>query len=119
MKKKKNPIGKTSKTSRGFGIVHFTDAYGKHCSAQCSSAIDENWNQPGAGFLWLGIDDPEPQILARQAPKLGIEQTQPDGWQPYPIPEEVSINTRMHLNREQVQQLINRLQQWLENGNFS
>lgn len=36
------------------------------------------------------------------------------GW----VKEEVFISTRMHLDRKQVTQLIDRLQEWLNTGTF-
>jgi len=38
------------------------------------------------------------------------------GWVPYPIPSEVSLHTRMHLNREQVAALLPTLQRFVETG---
>ena len=114
-------VGECKRTGRGFALVEFTDAYGCKCSLQQSSAIgddDDAVNNPGSSFVWLGIDDPEPQVMKSQAQALGLslQPGEVSGWMPYPIPKEVHISTRMHLNREQVKGLVERLQQWLATG---
>lgn len=115
-------LGKISETSRGFSCVEFEDFYNKKCSLQCSSIVldyDDAFDNPGSSGVWLGIDDPEPVVMAVVAAKLGVETNQTVGWVPYPIPDEVSLHTRMHLNREQVAGLIDRLQDWLDNGELN
>lgn len=122
MSKKNIKLGTESVDYRGFGKVEFKDRYDLDCSIQCSSAIDFNTKdglyRPGTSFLWLGVDDAKPQILASDARKLGILTTQSTGWIPYPVPEQVLMHTRMHLDRKQVRGLIKRLNEWLKNGNF-
>jgi hypothetical protein len=58
--------------------------------------------------------------MKSQAEALGLELPpgEVSGWMPYPIPKEVLIGTRMHLNREQVASLIHDLSQWLKTGKF-
>lgn len=112
-------IGKATINGRGFGIVEFVDQYGAKCSVQCSSAIGEyadSWSHPGSSYLWIGVNDADPKILASQAREYGVETDQTTGWVPYPIPEAVLLSPRMHLDREQVQDLIECLLYWLENG---
>lgn len=116
-------LGEDKKTVRGFRYVEFVDAYGYECSLQQSSAIgdtDEAMENPGSSFIWLGVDDSKPQVMKSQAKSLGLELPpgEVSGWMPYPIPEEVQISTRMHLSREQVEGLVERLQRWLETGAF-
>ena len=115
-------IGETAQSPRGFSAVAFKDSYDAECSLQCSSAIDFDieggLDNPGTSYLWVGIDDPNPQVMCTQAKDAGVEPEKDYGWQPYPIPEQVLVTTRMHLNREQVAGLIERLQQWLDNGTF-
>lgn len=116
-------LGEDKKTARGFELVKFTDAYGCECSLQQSSAIgdsEEAFGKPGSSFVWLGVDQRELRVLKSQAESLGLELPpgEVSGWMPYPIPEEVVITTRMHLSREQVEGLIERLQQWLKSGSF-
>jgi hypothetical protein len=109
-------LGDYSTTGRGFAIVQFTDAYGDKCSLQQSSAIGDD----DPGFIWLGVDDGHPQVLKSQATALGLELPtgEVSGWMPYPIPEEVVISTRMHLSRDQVAGLVDRLQAWIKTGDF-
>lgn len=100
---------KTGKTHRGFAYAEFTDIYGYPCSIQKSSLATED-------AIWIGIDDPKSQIMASQAKRLGIVTEQSVGWIPYPIPEDVLISTRMHLTREQVQELLPVLQHFVDTG---
>lgn len=78
------------------------------------------------GWVWLGVDDAQPAILARDALKMGVElpkrteflDGQPTGWVPYPVPKEVLMHTRMHLNEKQVRKLVEHLQHWLDTGSI-
>jgi hypothetical protein len=133
------PLGKKGRTSRGFAYVEFVDTYGNECTLQASSGIqdtddadveDHYFWYPGSSRVWLGVARPNPKILRSVAHARGIplldDNGYPDpnieisGWQPFMIPDEVNISTRMHLNREQVLGLINRLRDWLEraDGDF-
>jgi hypothetical protein len=76
------------------------------------------FNPPGSSALWLGTDDADPKVLHHQAASVGVHTTSTEGWVPYPIPEEVSLNTRMHLNRHKVEALIHHLQAWLDTGSL-
>lgn len=100
---------KQTKTERGFALNEFTDRYGAKCSIQKSSLATED-------AIWLGIDDPDPQIMASKAASFGVKTNETTGWVPYPIPEEVSINTRMHLTQAQVKKLLPILQKFVETG---
>jgi hypothetical protein len=113
-----NKLGKFEKTARGFDNVEFKDANGADCSVQASSAIgdyEDSFDKPGSSYLWLGVNDADPKIMASDAKTLGIETKATHGWINYEIPSEVSLNTRMHLNREQVSGLVEELQYWLDN----
>ncbi len=114
----KKRLGKVARTSRGFEIIQFKDLYDSECSLQMSS-LAGNPN-PGTTAVWLGVDDAEPQILAQHALRLGLDAGgETTGWVPYEkIPEEVSLTTRMHLDRKQVIALIATLQQWVDTGSF-
>ncbi len=82
-------------TDRGFERVDFIDSYGQECSLQASSAIGEypdSWDRPGTSFVWLGATDKGPHL------------------------DELS---RMHLNREQVAELVVHLQAWLGVGRLT
>jgi len=95
-----------STTNRGFGIGTFTDLYGVECSLQQSSLA----SQPA---IWLGVNDPNPRIMASDASMHGIHTDQKVGWVPYPMPDEVLCNTRMHLSRDMVKDLAVELLNWL------
>jgi len=105
-------LGDQKNTKRGFPLIEFDDCYGVKSSLQASSLAQ--YEQPGTSAIWLGCDNADPRILASQANNFGIETLETTGWVPFPIPAEVLMTTRMHLNREQVQALINHLQTWLD-----
>ncbi len=94
---------KYSKTHRGFQLIEFIDLYGKGCSIQKSSLATED-------AVWIGIDDPDPQIMASLTKKGGT------GWVKYEIPESVSIQTRMHICRKTAESIINVLQTFVATG---
>lgn len=99
-----------SLTARFFRVGTFKDRYKKECSIQESSLAEE-------ACLWLGIDNAEPQIMATDAIKLGMDtKGQTTGWVPYPLPEEVTFNTRMHLTQEMVEELIPILAYFVKTG---
>ena len=91
------------KTERGFDIIEFNDYYDHKCSLQKSSLASRD-------AIWLGISDAEPKILASQTPEGGT------GWVPYPIPDNVSLTTRMHLSRREVLRLLPHLIKFLFTG---
>lgn len=109
-------LGPQTTTERGFPLVQFEDEYGKPCQLQASSLA--LYEEPGTSAVWLGLEGAEPIVLARQAHLAGVKTAEMTGWVPFPIPSEVSLHTRMHLNREQVEALINHLQSWLVTGQF-
>jgi len=76
------------------------------------------YEKPGISAVWLGTDDAQPKVLHSDAKKVGVETKADCGWVPYPIPKEVSLKTRMHLNREQVAALIYHLDHWLRKDSF-
>lgn len=96
-------------TNRGFPYAEFTDRYGKKYSIQKSSLAFED-------CIWLGLDDPEPMVMASRAAEVGLDTEETTGWVPYPIPSCVSIKTRMHLSIENVKQLLPLLQRFVETG---
>jgi hypothetical protein len=106
---------KMAPTQRGFLHGNFVDLYGEQCSIQRSSLATDY-------AIWLGIDNPEPKIMARDAAAMGREDllnSGPErfnGWVKFPIPEQVQFTTRMHLNREQVAALLPMLQYFVEHG---
>lgn len=100
---------KKSKTNRGFALAEFTDLYGAKCSIQKSSLATDD-------AIWLGVDDADPKIMASQAKSFGIETKETTGWVSYPVPDEVLMTTRMHLNRKQVAKLLPVLQKFVDTG---
>jgi hypothetical protein len=82
---------------------------------QSSLAI---WQTPGTSALWMGTNDANPLVMHRDAASVGVQTDKTEGWVPYPIPEEVQLNTRMHLHRKQVAALIQHLQSWLDTGSL-
>lgn len=66
--------------------------------------------------MWFGPDDATPKVLASEAAALGVWTTERAGWVPYPVPDAVLMNTRMHLTREQAAALLPYLQRFVETG---
>lgn len=102
---------KTSFTLRGFARVEFKDLYEAKCSVQKSSLGT-------AAAIWLGVDDPEPKVMASQAASFGVHTRETCGWVPFPIPQGVSLTTRMHLTREQVKELLPVLRHFVKTGDL-
>lgn len=98
-------------TNRGFELVTFKDRYDVPCSIQQSSLETEK-------ALWIGCDDADPTVLASKANALGEPTERTVEWVAYPIPEEVLLNTRMHLTDDQVRELVSVLNMWLETGSL-
>jgi hypothetical protein len=97
------------KTNRGFALGEFADRNGQSCSLQKSSVATED-------CIWLGLNDADPKIMCSDARALGIQPESDAGWMPYPIPEAVSLHTRMHLSRDQVRDLLPALQHFVDTG---
>lgn len=94
-------------TERGFEIIEFTDQKGVKCSIQESSLY--------LPCVWIGVNNANPQIMASQAVLFGLETTETQGWVDYPIPEEVSLNTRMHLDKPMLREFIDTLEEYYKN----
>ena len=92
-----------TKTERGFDIIRFEDRYRSMCSFQKSSISSED-------CIWLGIDDPQPRILASKTAEGGT------GWVPYSLSEDVLLTTRMHLTRYQAKELSQMLAFFAKTG---
>lgn len=103
------PTVKKEFTQRGFPIIKFTDLYGAKCSIQKSSLATEE-------AIWLGVDSAEPKILASKVGAVNPETGEVSGWIPYQIPDDVLLNTRMHLTRDQVKKLLPILSRFAEDG---
>jgi hypothetical protein len=100
-----------NKTHRGFEIAEFKDTFGSNCSLQMSSSALED-------KIWFGVDDADPMILVSKAKENGIEPSGDNGWMRYPIPSDVLLSTRMHLNRKQVEEILPYLKRFVETGNL-
>jgi len=86
-------------TQRGFDLIEFSDSNGVHCSLQESSVADRD-------MIWLGCDKANPRQLISGK-----------GWTTIPMPcGEVVMDTRMHLTREQVEELLPHLIEFVESG---
>lgn len=100
---------KFGNTERGFAAIGFVDRYGADCSIQKSSIAEDD-------AIWFGVDDAHPQIMASQAAAHGVQTKATCGWVKYPVPDEVLLNTRMHLTRRQVEDLLPVLIHFVETG---
>lgn len=92
------------KNGRGFRYAEFKDRYGVPCSIQKSSLAFED-------AIWFGCDDADPKIMLPNNPITGE-----GGWTPVPMLPGVVMNTRMHLTREMVQELLPTLQHFADTG---
>ena len=95
-------------TSRGFDLVEFRDSNGYVCNLQVSSSME-------SPKLWLGVEDASPKIMKKHAQQLGMKLPfgEVSGYMPYPMPEQVSMTTRMHLDRATTVELIAKLNRWV------
>jgi hypothetical protein len=87
-----------TKTERGFTLIEFTDRNGVECSLQKSSLATED-------AIWLGCNKADPRVLVHN-----------EGWKSIPMPQDFIANTRMHLTREQVSDLMPFLQRFIDTG---
>lgn len=100
---------KVGKTARGFALIKFEDFAGSACSLQKSSISTED-------CIWIGCDAAEPKIMASEAAAHGVPTEETCGWIPFPVPEGVLMNTRMHLTRDQVTALLPYFQRFVDTG---
>jgi len=117
-----SPLGEESTDSYGFPTVSFSDRDGSIGQIRMSSVIGnyaDSIDRPGTSALLLGIPQPNAVVRAKHAAAVGVETEKEEGWVEYPLPEEVLVDSYLHLDREQVCGLIARLQHWLDNGNFT
>lgn len=97
---------------RGFVGYGFTDSNGVECSIQESSSVD--------GKIWLGINNADPKILKSVARELSLPCAEEgNGWQSYPVPEQVQFNDRMHLTVGQVEALLPKLIEFVKTTRLS
>jgi hypothetical protein len=79
-------------------LIKFTDQNSVDCSLQKSSIATDD-------LIWFGCSDANPRALIPG-----------EGWLKVPMPEEYVANTRMHLTRQQVADLLPYLQKFVEEG---
>lgn len=97
---------KETSTNRGFGLVEFTDSKGVPCSIQQSSSAEEE-------AIWIGCDDADPKYF--------IPYGYPS-WRKLEMPDRATdwvFNTRMHMTREQVAEIIPVLQKFVDTGEIT
>ena len=105
-------LGTIQHSSRGFPFIEFKDAYDTKCSIQQSSNAEFD-------ALWIGISEADPKVMATDAASVGVRTAETTGWVAFPIPPEVFVATRMHLEREQVEALVEDLTRWLKTGELA
>lgn len=116
------PFGTYHEDALGWPSVEFKDLYQERCYVQMSSIVGgypDALQRPGTSALWLGMREVTAQVMAKDAAKVGVVTDQTVGWVPFPIPPEVMVTTSMHLSREQVEGLRDRLTEWLQTGQWS
>lgn len=102
------------KTNRGFELQHLIDDYGVEYDLQESSSCEPH--------IWLGINRPKLMIMYKDARAIGLDLKKNDpetnewGWCDFPVPKEVLIESRIHLNREQAKDLAKRLNYFARHG---
>ena len=87
-------------TNRGLKLGKFKDQHGSECSLQKSSAAMQD-------CIWLGIDNPKLTVFEDEKMRAYINTTLPKNWM---------VDSRMHLTREQVAELLPLLQKFVETG---
>jgi hypothetical protein len=93
---------KIETTERGFEIANFKDSRQNECSIQKSSAAEDD-------YIWLGIDNPRLTIFEDERMGKYINTNLPKNW---------AVSSRMHLSREQVNELLPVLITFSETGNL-
>jgi len=86
------------KTQRGFAYNEFIDLYGEKCSIQKSSLATED-------AIWFGIDNSDLTIFENENMGKYIITK---------MPKTFMVSSRMHLNREQVKELLPILQKFVD-----
>ena len=93
---------KINKTPRGFSRGFFRDQDGIFCSIQKSGLATRE-------CVWIGIENPELVVFEDESCANYIVAK---------MPENFMVNAKMHLNREQVKELLPILTEFVETGNF-
>jgi hypothetical protein len=93
---------KVEQTNRGFDIAEFKDKYGEQCSLQKSSLATED-------CIWLGISKPKLTVF---------ENSNRGKYLVADMPDNMSVNARMHLTRDMVKELLPYLTKFVETGDI-
>lgn len=93
------------RTGRGFPLVAFNDDYDNPCHLQLSSIATR-------ACVWLSLDKVEPKIMHREV----SDDPTAVGWVRYPIPDNVLNSGAMHLNQQNVKDLLPYLIRFAETG---
>lgn len=97
-------------TERGFSLLTFSDLYGTVGTVQKSSLATTD-------AIWLGVKELKAEVSVHDATKMGLDISKAvNGWVPYELPPEVIAHQRLHLNQEQVAELIPILQKFVDTG---
>ena len=88
------------KTQRGYNIVNFTDSQRLECKLQKSSIADEN-------RIWFGIKNPRLTIYQDEKKGKYMTVKMPDNW---------DVDSYMHLNQEQVKEILPALIKFANTG---
>lgn len=87
-------------TTDGGLIGKFKDRYGNQCSIQKSNLGTED-------AIWFGIDSPKLRVF--ETPSLGKYML-------VDMPANFSVDTRMHLTKDQIKELLPILTKFAETG---
>jgi hypothetical protein len=87
-----------TETPRGFARAEFTDRDGIRCSIQKSSLATED-------CIWLGCNKANPRTCVAGK-----------GWTAVSMPEDYVADTRMHLTRQNVAELLPALHRFVDRG---
>lgn len=108
---------KVKHTKRGFDLIEWKDKYGSLCSLQKSSLATDD-------CIWLGIDEPE--IKEFWTDGIPADKNLESKWEDRSKEDlkqnpnnDISIFSRMHLNRKMVERLLPHLQKFVETGEIS
>ncbi len=105
---------KNTPTSRGFSRFEFKDSHGDFCSLQKSSAAEDD-------YIWLGCNDIGLKTFLPYAPDVSWKEHSEKEIMEKLRPGSTSVvaNTRMHLNRGQVKELLPYLIKFVKTGELT
>lgn len=89
-------------TPRGFMLIKFEDSYMNSCSLQKSSAAMQD-------CIWFGLNKSKLTVFENSSHGKYVTCEMPDNF---------SVDTRMHLTREQVAELLPYLVRFVETGDL-